>query len=266
MHNFDNNRFDSFFKDPKYQLLKNSLYSYLLRKRAIEKSLNEETPGLILEVGSGISPVAINSERIVYADLSFEAMGLLKRTLKGGDYVVADGADLPFKSNVFSHAICSEVLEHLENDRFMLNEVTRILIRPAGCLILTLPHRKAYFANDDELVAHYRRYEIREIVDRLDLLGLRTVQIKKVMGPVGKATMSLVAWIYGRFPRIGTTTRPNGGDVRKRFENILIAVIRWLNRCYRNFMWLEAQLVPLALAAVVLIKSFTAERDVKLYD
>jgi SAM-dependent methyltransferase len=203
MNNYENQRFDLLFQDTGYQRLKNYLYSYLLRKKAVEKFLSTETPERILEIGSGISPVAgAMLDCIVYSDLSFEAICLLKQTQKKGHYVVADGINLPFKADAFSHAICAEVLEHVENDRFMLNELIRILKKPAGCLILTLPHRKAYFANDDRFVNHYRWYEIREITRRLKSMGLKPVQIKKVMGPMGKAAMCLLAWICSRNPRL----------------------------------------------------------------
>ena len=57
------NRFEDFFKAGQYLILKNYLYNYLLRKRAIEKSLRSESPTMLLEVGSGISPVVKNSSR-----------------------------------------------------------------------------------------------------------------------------------------------------------------------------------------------------------
>ncbi|MBW2663361.1 MAG: hypothetical protein JRD93_15590 [Deltaproteobacteria bacterium] len=47
------NRFQDFFEESKYTLLKNYLYNYRLRKMAVEKSLQHENIKLILEVGSG---------------------------------------------------------------------------------------------------------------------------------------------------------------------------------------------------------------------
>jgi hypothetical protein len=48
------NRFDDLFDNKKYITLKNYLYNYRLRKRAIEKALSGEDMILTLEVGSGI--------------------------------------------------------------------------------------------------------------------------------------------------------------------------------------------------------------------
>ena len=63
------NRFADLYKEGKYLTLKNHLYNYLLRKRAIKKCLEQEEPELILEVGSGISPAVTNFKSIVYSDL-----------------------------------------------------------------------------------------------------------------------------------------------------------------------------------------------------
>ena len=86
MNSKTSNRFADFFKDGKYLILKNHLYNYLLRKRAIEKHLQPETPALVLEVGSGISPVVTNFNRTVYTDLSYEA---IKRFLRSSRWTAS---------------------------------------------------------------------------------------------------------------------------------------------------------------------------------
>ncbi|MCX5832500.1 MAG: hypothetical protein NT140_11565 [Deltaproteobacteria bacterium] len=67
------NRFDDFFADNACVLLKNHLYNYLLRRRAVRKCLSAEIGELTLEVGSGLSPMTEASDRIVYSELSFSA-------------------------------------------------------------------------------------------------------------------------------------------------------------------------------------------------
>ena len=55
------NRFEDFFADDAYVALKNHLYNYRLRKRAIKNSSQGQDSGLILEVGSGLSPVTTDA-------------------------------------------------------------------------------------------------------------------------------------------------------------------------------------------------------------
>jgi hypothetical protein len=52
----NDNRFADFFEDETYIALKNYLYNYLLRKRAVEKVIRSETEGVFLEIGSGMPP------------------------------------------------------------------------------------------------------------------------------------------------------------------------------------------------------------------
>ena len=74
--------------------------------------------------------------------------------------------------------MCSEVLEHIEDDRTALKELARVL-RPSGDLIITFPHRKFYFARDDHFVKHFRRYELDEMKELIQAVGLRIFPSKR---------------------------------------------------------------------------------------
>jgi ubiquinone/menaquinone biosynthesis C-methylase UbiE len=108
--NPDENRFEDFFNDDSYVLLKNNLYNYALRKRAVRKWMQSEE-GPILEVGSGLSPMLEGSGRIVYSDLSFSALKCLRKKQYEGFYIEADAVQFPFKNGSFLTMVCSEVIE-----------------------------------------------------------------------------------------------------------------------------------------------------------
>jgi ubiquinone/menaquinone biosynthesis C-methylase UbiE len=256
----DDNRFEFFFKEDQYLILKNYLYNYLLRKRAVEKCLQEESPDLILEVGSGISPIVTKFSRPVYSDLSFEAVKILKQTQRTGFYVVADGMNLPFKSNGFSHIISSEVLEHLENDQQALKEMARVVKQPFGRLIITVPHRKCYFTNDDDYVNHYRRYELVEIEQRLKASGLEPIQIQKVLGPLEKVTMILVVYIISRIRRHQSGDNSARKDREIRFMTVFANLFEWVNLFLKGYYWLDARIMPRSFSSVVLVKSIPLEK------
>lgn len=247
--------FQQFFKEKKYLRLKNYLYNYLLRKRAIEKCLKNERRELMLEVGSGISPLVTDTGNIVYSDISFEAISILKHTRAKGYYVVADGTHLPFKTNMYSHVICSEVLEHIKNDRQMIAEIFRTLNKPQGILIVTVPHRKRYFGYDDHYVKHYRRYEIKEIKDRLQSAGLQPILIQKVLGPLEKITMLLVVYLFSIINRSRPIEINSGQAFRSSLTDFMILAVKWINRFYAGYVWLDAKIMPLSFATVILIKS-----------
>ena len=255
MEHLQTNRFQDFFEEAKYTALKNYFYNYLLRKMVIEKNLKGQRPELILEVGSGISPVMTRTSRIVYSDLSFTAIKALKQSFGRGWYVVADGMHLPFKSGSFSHTIISEVLEHLKDDQKAINELARVM-QIEWHLIGTFPHRKFYFGNDDRFVDHYRRYELNDMIDRLNLAGLEAVNIQKVLGPLDKATMSTVVFCYDMMQKFIKNKKEKG--IRKKpfpFMKAITFLFKWANRMYMALAWLDARIWPRWFSTILLINS-----------
>jgi len=246
------NRFEDFFADDAYVSLKNHLYNYLLRRRAIRRCMKFQKRDLVLEIGSGLSSMIDDSERIVYSDISFRALRTLKKNQGRGYFVVADATHLPFKAGSFSQVICSEVLEHLPKDLQALCEIPSVM-KQEGSLILTFPHRRAYFAADDRFVNHLRRYELDEMEARLKEAGLKTVEICKVLGPLEKITMltliSLIS-LFGRFKK----SKPECGQVVPSSAYVVTA-FQWVNRFYCLPIWLDAHLAPRSLASVLLIRS-----------
>ena len=248
----DHNRFEDFFADGAYVSLKNHLYNYLLRRRAVRKCIQFRERDLVLEVGSGLSPMVDDSARIVYSELSFPAIRTLKRVQGRGFFVVADATHLPFKADSFSQVICSEVLEHMPDDRSALLEMASVM-SPRGSLILTFPHRRSYFAGDDRFVNHFRRYELDEMEANLKEAGLKTVEIKKVLGPLEKMTMLSVIFLISVFDRFGKGKRDGGQGAPP--SGFIVSVFRWLNRLYCAPIWLDARLAPRCLSSVLLIRA-----------
>jgi len=256
MEHAENNRFQEFFKEEKYILLKNYLYNYLLRKMAVENNLKHDTPELILEVGSGISPVMTKTHHIIYTDLSFTAIQVLRHTHRKGLYVVADGTKLPFKEDVFSHTICSEVLEHIPDDMAAIQELARVM-KPAGRLIITFPHRKFYFAIDDRFVKHYRRYEISEMDNKLKECGLKPISVQKVLGPLEKVTMCIVVICFSMLQKIIPRKYKKENVKKARTKKIMKVVsflFKWTNRFYMIIVWLDAKIMPRYFSTVLLMK------------
>ncbi|MEN6320293.1 MAG: class I SAM-dependent methyltransferase [Syntrophaceae bacterium] len=238
--------------DNKYIILKNYLYNFILRKRAIEKALCNDKRDMILEVGSGISPVVTTEEHIVYSDLSYLALNTLKKTHGKGMYVVADVMKLPFRSESFSHAISSEVLEHIEDDHKALGEIARV-IKPSGAFIVTFPHRRFYYANDDRFVNHLRRYELAEMANYLKEARLRPVLIRKVLGPLEKITMCVAIFCIDLAQKLHT-------GKRKKIRSLVFLaffsyLFKWINRFYACLAWIDSCVIPCALSTILLIKA-----------
>jgi SAM-dependent methyltransferase len=246
------NRFQEFFEDGGYVSLKNHLYNYLLRKRAVEKALPKGQKGLILETGSGISPMVTSVDSVVYSDLSLSAMQTLKQKHGKGLYVVADAMHLPFRPETFSCAVSSEVLEHLPDDQKALREIARVL-KPSGSFVVTFPHRRFYFAGDDRFVGHHRRYELCDMEDLLREAGIEPVSIRKVLGPLEKLTM--IAAVFCFFLLSKWRSRHPSKAAKKGQSIFIIRLFMLSNRLYAGLAWLDAHIFPRALSTVVLIRA-----------
>lgn len=243
------NRFDDFFEDPAYLSLKNHLYNYQVRKRAIRERLPRQGDGMTLEVGSGISPISPATDRTVFTELSFSALRCLKKWQKTGNYVVADATRLPFKEGVFRSVVCSEVLEHIEDDLGAIDRMVSVLEK-GGRLIVTFPHRRDFFAVDDRFVGHHRRYELPEMIGLLEKSGLRSLYVAKVLGPLEKLTMWSVAAFLTVTPSAGRSSIASG--IGRRPPAGLVKAFELINRLYAGLARIDARIAPLRLAMVLL--------------
>ncbi|RRR68345.1 MAG: methyltransferase domain-containing protein [Candidatus Viridilinea halotolerans] len=90
----------------------------------MRQKLNPPRSGLVLEIGSGDNP---NPRSNVLVD---RFLGSDNRE-RGGDlvvdrpFVVADAHHLPFRDQVFAYAICSHILEHMDDPIQFARELER---------------------------------------------------------------------------------------------------------------------------------------------
>ncbi len=251
------NCFADFFEDEKYIALKNHLYNYLLRKRAVEKVMRNETEGIFLEIGSGMSPVLTSRDEIVYSDLSFSALRILKKIHGKGHYVVADCMNLPFKADVFYHTVSSEVMEHLADDRKALKEIAGVTKR-GGSLVITFPQQHFYFSFDDRFVNHYRRYKLVEMECLLIEVGFDPLLIRKVLGPLEKMTMLMVTSGISALQR--SRGKAQIREKKPKLSGVIMRLFRWTNRLYAGLVLIDAIIMPRALSATLLVKAVKNDR------
>jgi SAM-dependent methyltransferase len=184
-------------------------------------------------------------------------MQTLKRVQQRGRYVVADGTRLPFGADSLDQIICSEVLEHVEDDQAAITELARVL-RPGGLALITVPHNKAYFAADDRYVRHFRRYEVVEMHDKLRRAGLELVAVHKVLGPLEKATMLTIVVLLSAFERASRREERPPAERSSRLGALLRGTLRpmfkYAHRGYALLARIDAAVMPQSLAAVLLFE------------
>ncbi len=183
--------------------------------------------GTLLDLGSGGGrhsfEAMVRRERAVAVDLdesglrgiSEYAAGLCgseSSDLHKVEVLVADARNLPFKDDAFDSAICSEVLEHLDEELAVIEEIKRVT-KPKAIVALTVPSflpevvnwsiSKEYHSAKGGHVRIYTKSELTTLVKGVgfSVLGFARVHalhspywwIKSWVG-VGKSSHPLASW------------------------------------------------------------------------
>ena len=128
-----------------YQPSKIAEYSITKRIRLpkILSLLNAEKNDRILEVGSGtgyfIANCSRNTDFSVGLELTHENNKLASRVYSNTKFITGSGAKLPFKNDTFTKIICTEVIEHIQDDKSAIKDMQRVL-KTGGLLVLTTPN------------------------------------------------------------------------------------------------------------------------------
>jgi ubiquinone/menaquinone biosynthesis C-methylase UbiE len=125
--------------------------------------------------------------------------------------------DLPYRDQCFDFISCLDVLEHIKDDKSAIKEISRIL-KKDGILIITVPHKKAYFSQQDKIIGHHRRYELSELKGQFEKHHLRLMKILK---------------IYGRLMRISEVQSTDPERIENSLTNLRVRYEQ--NKLFRTF-------------------------------
>lgn len=145
--------------------------------------------------------------------------------------ICGDVIHLPYRNKSFDFLSMLDVIEHIKNDELAIAEISRIL-KNKGLVVVTVPHRMKYYTHQDNLIGHYRRYEIKQIISKFDKYGLNCIE---------------VFGVYGQIMRISYIQSTNVERVEK---NIISLRDTYENNVYfRNvwdsFVWIIAKLMKI---------------------
>jgi len=108
-----------------------------------------------LEVGPGLRP------RLPIAGTHFiDISALVVERLNAAGALAQAGtvSALPYQDASFDLVCAFDILEHVEDDRGALSELSRVL-KVGGVLVLSVPLHARYWTDFDALVGHVRRYD-----------------------------------------------------------------------------------------------------------
>ncbi len=135
---------------------KRTLFKRLLRERLAK-------PGLrILDVGSGTGAVPQDFSQfgwICATDRSVDAMRFAQQK-NVTRTAVCDATALPFADGSMDLILAFDIIEHVEDDRGMVEELARVL-KPGGAAAIHVPAWPSMWSRHDEVLEHKRRYTRR---------------------------------------------------------------------------------------------------------
>lgn len=136
--------------------------------------------GKVLEVGCGIGSITqyyAHSCDVTAIDISEEYIDIVRQrfaNIKNFNAHVQDVAKDVSGLGVgsFDAIICSNVLEHIEDDIAVLNNMNKLL-RKDGILMILVPAMPVIYGTLDEYLGHHRRYSNKEIRTKLESAGFK---------------------------------------------------------------------------------------------
>jgi glycosyltransferase involved in cell wall biosynthesis len=140
----------------------------------------------VLETGSGIGNITkflLDRDLIIATDVEPKYLTLLKNTFGKYKKFMIEQLDISktevkrYQSYHIDSVICFNVLEHIEQDEKPLKKIFELL-EPGGRLLLLVPSHPWLYGSLDEHLGHQRRYDKKELRNKLETAGFRVIFLK----------------------------------------------------------------------------------------
>ncbi len=182
--------------------------------------------------------------RVVGIDADINA--LHKSTERGmRSAVQSEVVNLPIRNSSVDRFFMIDLIEHVEDDRMVMEEVHRVL-KPGGILVLVAPAGPSLYDSHDRRYGHFRRYRLAEI-ERL--------------GHTTKFENLLVSyWGVLLFPLLWLIRKARGFLFPGKHYDDFADPLEWINRLLIKYLHLESSLVrsfrfPFGISIIAIFRS-----------
>jgi SAM-dependent methyltransferase len=157
----------------------------------IANEISSHVSAPTLEIGAGtgnLSKYFLSHKPLYLSDIDSGLVTHLKKRFAKEKSVIADTLDISKKpakkfESFFASVYAINVLEHIKDDNKALQNMHKLL-KKDGKLLLLVPAKKKAFTRLDKELGHYRRYEKKELADKLESAGfvIDTIYFFNIVG------------------------------------------------------------------------------------
>src|SRR5581483_2050025 len=130
----------------------------------------------IIEVGAGTGNITqflcAGGRAVLATDVvpsyrrELETIFANRPNVRVGQFDLNKAAPADYVAEGFDTVVCLNVLEHIEDDLFALEQMNEVLV-PGGKLLLLVPAHQRLYGEFDRAVGHFRRYSKHTLKERL---------------------------------------------------------------------------------------------------
>jgi len=170
---------------------------HITQRPVIDDFIEMEQGGRMLDCGCGLGmyqkKLRQRSPQVWAMDIQETNLKYcLRKKLITNEAIRGDTSFLPFAAGVFDAVLCSEVIEHISDDRQAVRELARVL-KPGGRLILSVPVPPGNI--DDDAYGHKREgYSPENLRLLLQGQGLSVRSVKFCFFSWSRLVMKVLAW------------------------------------------------------------------------
>ena len=204
--------------------------------------------GSVLEIGMGYGQytpwIAGRCGELTAVDIDPTLIAGMKNKLPSNAHtVLADLSSIDFPAqvgnNIYSFAVCLNVLEHIEDDAAAMKNLYRVL-EPGGGLFVLVPAHASLYGTMDRLAGHQKRYSVPQLICLAKDAGFEIVH-SEYLNPIGGVGW----WLNAKICRPKTLSDISVNRQIVLFDHYLIPLSKMLNRWSRKLfgqsVWLNVR-------------------------
>ncbi len=154
-----------------------------------------------LEIGAGsgdFSKTLLDVvERGDIIDFSDKAIASIEKKINNKQANVFSGDFLSFEfERKYPLVVSFEVMEHIKDDQSFLKKAHDVLDKD-GLFIFSVPSRMKNWGATDEIAGHYRRYEKKDLIEKLEKANFEIIQFASYGFPIVNITSKIRDRMYG---------------------------------------------------------------------